>query len=334
MDALIILNTCIRNMRLYPATSSKVVSDVERLHNALLDILKDNDSLSFEKSEEGVLLEGKILDESEGGKWQVNAFSKILLDFDIKNISFDKQLEKDELTALLEALAKSPADLKKHGGLQKILQQKNISTISLNKEKPEKEAETSKEQQLLSPDNITDNKIIQSSIRVKSKEDEIAEEIRKISTHSDYLIRAFNERLTEMTEKREETPHAKQLSESIYGMINLIDKVSKGFENKDKSKISQEIGKSILALKSDIAGHIKEKNLSSFFDGSLAEHLVAQQETGVEENPSQKETAKKDAPAPAFPLSVPVTQQTDKEITKDKPLRKQASQQPEAVTFA
>lgn len=152
LDALIIMNTAIKNLRLYPSTSAKIVNAVERLHRTFLDMLEKKEPLIFEKSEKNVLLCGEALSQADQEKWQVTALLKILLDFGIKNIIFNIGLEKEELNSLLEILSKRPESVKSEGDLSRIMKEKNISHIWLDKkvEVPGKINE-----QVLSPLNIT-----------------------------------------------------------------------------------------------------------------------------------------------------------------------------------
>ena len=104
LDALIIMNTAIKNLRLYPSTSAKITNAIEKLHRTFLDMLEKKESLIFEKSEKNVLLCGEALSQAGQEKWQVTALLKILLDFGIKNIIFNKGLEKEELNSFMEIL--------------------------------------------------------------------------------------------------------------------------------------------------------------------------------------------------------------------------------------
>jgi hypothetical protein len=61
LDALVIMNTAIKNVRLYPPTSATITTAIEKLHLILLEIFEQEAPLIFAESEKSILICGKLL---------------------------------------------------------------------------------------------------------------------------------------------------------------------------------------------------------------------------------------------------------------------------------
>ena len=284
LDALIIVNTAIKNMRLYPANSAKVINIIDRLHNAFVDMFKEKPSLAFVRSEHGVLFCGEPLVDKDDEKWQVSAFAKILDELNIENVFFEQELSKDELTRFLEILAKKPDNLQQDDSLQELLKQKNISHILFNK----KEGLTN--HQLLSPDDLADDKIIKFFIRASRKVDDDIQKIEQVAEKTDYLLQIFNSRLAEIM-KQKNALSAERISENFAGMLSFMSKVTDSLDKNEQDKISQEIGKAVFSLEPSVKNILKKQIAPNLFRGSLTRHF--EDETAVIEQEKIKQEAVK-----------------------------------------
>ena len=270
LDALIIMNTAIKNLRLYPSTSAKIINAIEKLHRTFLDMLEKKESLIFEKSEKNVLLCGEALSQAGQEKWQVTALLKILLDFGIKNIIFNKGLEKEELNSFMEILSKRPENMKDESDLSRIMKGRNISHITLDKKV---EVPGKIDKQVLSPLNITDDKIIQFLMRLNPKSADDPRKLQEMTNKPDFLLQTFQSGLSEIMTQKENLSKL-QISESMVNMITLLDKLAASFEKKDQDKISQQIGTSIAAMDPDIVQQLKAQKIEHLFGGTLAKYLA------------------------------------------------------------
>jgi len=284
LDALIVVNTAIKNMRLYPANSTKVVNIVDRLHNAFLDMLKEKAPLVFERSENGVLFCGEPLADKDEEKWQVSAFAKILAELNIENAFFEQELNKQELSRFLEILAKKPDNLQGDDSLQKLLKQKNISHILLNKK------DDLAKHPLLSPDDLADDKIIKFFIRSSRKADDDIQKIEQVAEKTDYLLQRFNSRLTDIM-KQKNVLSAERISENLTGMLSFMSKVTNSLDKNEQDKISQEIGKSVSLLEASVKNILKKHIAPNLFRGSLTQYF--EDETAVIDQEQIKQEAVK-----------------------------------------
>ncbi len=270
LDALIIMNTVVKNMRLYPPNSEKVVNAVERLHRNFLDMLEKEKSLIFAESEKSILIGGKPLSPQDQEKWQVVAFLKILLKFGVQSITFDKGLGKDELSSFLQILSKKAEVVKSEGGLPRIMKEKNLAHIWLDK-KINVAAE--KNQQIISGDNIIDDQTIQFLMRAHPESAGNPQKLQEKAKDPGFLLQTFQLGLAELLKQKDKLSKL-QISENLVRMITILDKAARSLEKKDQDKISQHIGKSITVLDSDIVQQLKTQKMDQLFGGSLVKYFV------------------------------------------------------------
>jgi CRP-like cAMP-binding protein len=136
VDALVVLNAALTNIRLYPPTSAMIVKSIDNTDSILQGIFEQADSLVFVESEGNLIISGHILDENNRKRPQVASFIQLMLKLGIKNIVLKKGLAKSEILNFLQVAIGKPEDLRKEGGIQNVMSGKNIKNILLN-QKPD-----------------------------------------------------------------------------------------------------------------------------------------------------------------------------------------------------
>ena len=97
INALVHLHTAIKNKQLYPSVSPTITKSIEMLYLHLLDILRQDAPQIFAELEKDTFLHEKYLNQQENETIIVSSLLDILLGLGVKNISFDKDLEKEEI---------------------------------------------------------------------------------------------------------------------------------------------------------------------------------------------------------------------------------------------
>ena len=100
LDVLVILNTAIKNVRLYPPTSSSVSTVIEKLYLSLLDLLLQEEQISFSESEKALLIDGRPLNPKDQERPHTVSLLNLLLALGLKSITFGKGLEKTNSSVL------------------------------------------------------------------------------------------------------------------------------------------------------------------------------------------------------------------------------------------
>ena len=132
MDAMVAINAAIRNIRLYPAGSAMVKASIERVLPPLNSVLERKGALNFAETEKSLLVFDEPLGEKELKKPQAAAFLELLLDFGIRDISFQRGVSAAELAALFSLLSQKPEDIADQGGLHQLCQQEALAHILLD----------------------------------------------------------------------------------------------------------------------------------------------------------------------------------------------------------
>lgn len=274
LDALVIMITALKNVRLYPPTSATIINAVERLHLIFLGIFEQESPVIFAESEKSILICGKLLEQKDQERSQVVTLLNILLGFGIRSISFGKNLEKEELNAFIDILSKKPEFIKNEGGLSQVMAGKNIRHICLD----EKVYVTlDKDRKIISSLDITDDQITQS---LMSSLPELAADSQKLQeTFKDkdpeWILQTFRAGLLHL-ESQKGTLSNVQISEKLQEMLVLLDKVTASLDQKDRENISQQIGETIAT--GDIARQLTTQTMEQLFGGVLLQFLIGKLE--------------------------------------------------------
>ncbi|MBU0988997.1 MAG: hypothetical protein KJ823_02310, partial [Proteobacteria bacterium] len=121
IEAIVVLNATITNLRLYPPTSSMISNSIERADTFLQAIFEQEDSVVFAESEKSLIISGLALNEKDQKRPQVIAFIQLMLNFGIKSIVFEKGLDRDELLTFLKAVGQKPENVIREDGLERLM---------------------------------------------------------------------------------------------------------------------------------------------------------------------------------------------------------------------
>ena len=274
LDTLLILNTAIKNERLYPPTSSIIIHTIERLHQSLLEILTQIESLILAESEKNILICGEPLNAKDQEKIQVTALLNILLNFGIKSITFEKGLEKEELLAFIDILSRKPADLAGENTFAQIMAEKNVKHVLLDKKIY---VVLNKDQQIISglDLSITDDQIMKFVQHVHPDLAPDLQKLHELAKDPEWLMLTFKAGLSEAMAQKGTLTNV-QFSQGLINMMSLLDKVSGNLGKNDQDKLSQRMGKSIADIDPDVAAQVMSQNIEHLFGGMLMQYIASE----------------------------------------------------------
>ncbi len=102
LNVITLLNTAIKNVRMYPPSSASVLNAHEKLYQALLDFFITEEVFVFAESEKTLLLCGIPLRQVDQEKPHILSLLNQLLDFGLKSISFGRGVSKEELMHFID----------------------------------------------------------------------------------------------------------------------------------------------------------------------------------------------------------------------------------------
>lgn len=133
MDALAHMSAAIKNVQIYSSDSPVIYNSIERFHLYLLDILQQESPLVLTESENKLFLCGKILDRKDQETAHVLLLLEILSNFNLQSIALEKGLQKEELHAFINLIARKPEHLHHLGGLLSLMTENRIVHIHIDK---------------------------------------------------------------------------------------------------------------------------------------------------------------------------------------------------------
>jgi HEAT repeat protein len=274
LDALIVMNQAIKNVRLYPPASITITNTIEKLHLIFMDIFEQYAPVIFSESEKNILICGKPLGQKDQERLPVQIILNILINFGIRSISFDKGLEKAELSAFMELLSKKPEVVRNEGDLPKIMAEKNILHIYLDQKVY---VSIDKDQELGSSLDIADDQVVQFLMSAYPGSASDSQKLQEMFKDKDPegILQTFQAGLSQLAAQKE-TSSSAQLSEKLQNMLGLLDKVTAPLDKKDQDNISQHIGETIVT--SDITRELTAQTIEQLFGGVLLQFLIGKLE--------------------------------------------------------
>lgn len=269
LDTLVTMNTAIKNLRLYPATSAMIVQTVDKLYEAFLEIFANEDSLIFAESEKTLLIGGDALPQKDQERLAVTAFLDLMLNFGVRSITFEKGMKKEELTIFVDLMSKKPETIRNKGGLQALAIKGKLEHIILNQKVY---VASDHSHQIMAGLDIKDDQIIQYIATAYPDQDIDLERVRDMAKDANWTRDIFQSGMTQILQHRGAVENS-LLSENMVRMLGILDKVA---DEVDQDSISQYIGKSIADLDPDLIRLILTQKIQDLFGGNLYQYIVSQ----------------------------------------------------------
>jgi HEAT repeat protein len=268
IGAIVVMNTAITNMRLYPATSAMIKNTVDRVNQSFVRLFEFCDTVPFAESEKQLLVCGQPLAEAEMKKPQVVSFLEMLLNFGIKSVEFQKGLETNELLAFIETMGQKPKEIETRGGLKQIFHQSHIQHILLDQKVY---VALDKDKQLLSGVKIKDQDIVR-YLTGQSDSDAIdLNELHKLTQDPGWVTQIFKLGIQHHKEEKG-GGIAGNISETALKLIDSLDAIT---DKADRKKMSETISSTIADMDENIIGKLLLQKLDRVLDGELITHVIA-----------------------------------------------------------
>lgn len=237
----------VKAIAFYPEGHPNLEAIIEKTFNLIKEAMKEKDSIQLTIERSG-FFERKTAIAS--GQKSVEALAMVLFLKKIREITFTKDATLEEWKGLLSILIMDADNLKKTGGLEKLLVEKNIKGIQLNEMKYED----------------IRKKVIEAEEAKKEKEAEIGEEAKAEQVEQEEVIHSLEDQL-----------HAVKESEETLEF--LLDKLNKEESATSYKTIAHKILEKIKPLR-------EEKNWGGLFPVLIA--FAVHSNPGGSRNPEQK----------------------------------------------
>ena len=272
VNTVVMMNTAIINLRLYPPANAMVTRSIDRLYENLLNILEDVESVIFSETEKNLLIEGEPLGPKHKGKAHVAIFLVLMMNWGIKSITFTRGLDKTELIPFLEIIGKKPDDVQIKKVWAQIVSEGSMPHILLNQKIYIAKDE---EHQLVASLDIKDDEII----KYITAEDPNAildpQKVKDMAHDPEWVSRIFQSGMNNIF-SRAGTASSAKLSKSMFNMLFAVDDIS---VNADQGKISHLIAGYISDMDAELIAMTLAQNIESLLGSQLFGDIVTRMDT-------------------------------------------------------
>jgi HEAT repeat protein len=267
-EAITILVKAITNHRLYPPTSAIVGRTIDRLLLSFSEILDEVDPLILAESERRLLVGEEMLGAKNQERVHVRSIVEILVNFDIRSITFTRGLAREELIAFIEAISMRPETTTAEGGLQEILDRQAVRHILLNEKIF---VARSKDQQIVASMDMRDEDILNLLMEAGSETADI-EQLKEKAKNPEWIGEIFQTGMKHIVDQRDTAPGA-QLSEKLIQMVRMLEKIS---DPADQEQLARLVAHSVTEMDNEMVSMVLTRDMRDLFGGRLFEELVGE----------------------------------------------------------
>lgn len=267
MEAVVIMNTAIINLRMYPPTNAMIMKTIDRLYDTLGVILSETDALLLAESERHLLISGEPLGQKNQEKPQVAIFLMLMMNWGIKSIGFKKDMDKSELLLFLEIMGKKPDEVKKEKGLDRLVSEGRMPHIEINQKVY---VEIGKDRELVASLDIKDEDIIQFITSEGPEAVLDTEKVKGMVRDPEWISRIFKSGMRHFTD-RDAPPSSTLLSENMIHMLRVLDKIT---DPEEKERLSRLAAKSISDMDADFIAAVLARNMEGLLENRLFDQVV------------------------------------------------------------
>ena len=271
-DTLVLLNTAIKNSRLYPTSSAIVSASVDRLHQAFTDMLLIQSPINFSESDRNILINGNPLDHKDQEKIHVMAFKDILLAFGVKSITVEAGATREEFSLLVSILSSKSEDVQAEGGFAQAVAALNIPHIRLDEKVY---VAVDKDHKNFLKQTVSDDQIARFFLLTHPGIDVQSQHFRELAGSAEALSQAFEAGLSNILAQKE-TLTGIQLMDNLSGMLALLDKIAGGLDDNNRGILSKQVGDALLSADPSMALQLTTENMEHLLGGLLLQYLMGE----------------------------------------------------------
>jgi HEAT repeat protein len=266
MEAVAIMKTATTNLRLYPPTNAMISQTIDRLFQVLAEILCDVNPLILAESEKMLIVAGEAPGSKYQEKPQIQAFTRLLANLDIRSVSFENGLEKEELTLFLQALSRRPEEIKAEGGLQELIYRQGLLHIRIDEKIY---VAKDKDQQIVAGLDIRDDDIV-SFLMEADPESADLQQIKEKVKDPEWISGIFQNGMKHLKEQQGAVPNI-QLSDNLVQMVRMLEKIA---DPSDQERIVHLVMRSVTEMDSEMISLFLSNEVQELFGGRLLEDIV------------------------------------------------------------
>ncbi len=265
-DAIMIMNTAITSLRLYPPTSAMITQTIERLLQSLTGILEEETPVILAESERMLLLGKTPAWPKNQEKPHIKMFIDLLINHGIKSITFEKGIEKEELSVLLQALSRRPEEVRAEEGLQEILNRNEVSRIKVD----DKIYMAKNIDEGAMGDASFKDEIVKFLMQTIDPESAELQRIKESAKDPEWINTVLQTWIARLKENDGVAPDA-DLAEDVLRMVRMMEKIA------DPSNMGSVLGlitASMLEMDDEMVSVVLSRDVQGLFGGSFFADII------------------------------------------------------------
>jgi HEAT repeat protein len=266
IDLMLAVVAATTNQRLYPPTSSLVVNTKNRLTGIVKTALEQVGEIIFAEAEKNLLIQGEPLSEKELAKSQINAFLRMMLDYGIRSVSFQRGVDEQEITEFIKIFSRTPQEVEAEGGVSKIVADARFTYIKIDEKVY---VEQDSDHRMVSSMKLSDDDIVRFILGDKGFSEEAMEQVREMVKDAEWISKVFQAGVKQVI-KETENFIADELSDRFGEMINGLSRVSK----LGRGDVSRTILGSLTEMENASAVTLLSQNLNTVFGQNTFQNFV------------------------------------------------------------
>jgi hypothetical protein len=270
VDLLPLLNTAIKNVRLYPPSSATVSGAVNRLYLALTNLLSEEDHIFFTESEKSLLICGRSLAQKDQEGLPAVSLLNILLGFGLRSLSFRRGLEKDELGFFISLLARTPESVDGEGGFARLLSEHHIIHAAVDEKVY---MAVDKGQQLFSTMDTAADPAARLFMLSRPEIEPGSPKLNEWVRQPEALAVAFNAGLSKIMAQKESLSGDQFLS-TVENLLELLHEVTGDLDDENREVLSRYVGDALIDADAETARELPGRNIERLLGGRLLRYLT------------------------------------------------------------
>ena len=272
LDAFALMNAAVQNTRLNPPDGAMAVLAVDRLHQALEDILAKGEKLIFTLSGKTVLLCGEPLRPTARRLRQYEALLERLARFDIRSITLERGLDRDELAAFLEIVAGEPEHVMGEGGLPRLLAEKDLLHILID-QKVHVAPAGNGDRRIPAGLDIPVDPFVRDAMQAFPELCGDPDRARETAGDPERLFDLFRSAAARAA-AQDGAAEDIHRPEGLMRMIRVLDRASAGMGRAEREGLCRRIGETISGMAPEAVSRVMAGDIESIFGGVLLQHVV------------------------------------------------------------
>jgi HEAT repeat protein len=265
IEAIVIMNTAITNLRLYPPTNAMISQTIDRLLQSLSAMLAEQSPLIIAESERVLIVAGEPASARNQEKPQVRSMIDLMTGMGIRSISFENELGREDLVSFLQTLCLKPQEVKAEGGLQELLFRREILHIKVDEKVY---IAKDKDQQLVAGIDVKDDDLVKLLMETDPETTDL-EQVKEKARDPEWLTAIFQAGMKHIETQRGSMPDI-QLSDNLVRLVGMLEKIA---APEDLDRIVQLVTRSVMELDSGLISLFLSHDVQGLFNGRLFEGI-------------------------------------------------------------